>query len=204
MQPILNFPDPPGSPLNGELIQLRLLSSADTHDLKQAAEDCSIFKWFIDGWIILKHGMEAYVYKLLEEQAQEISLPFVVWHLQERRAIGVTRLYNIEKRHLSCEVASWYAKDFHRTRVNTEAKFLLLRYIFTTLRLSRVSFEIDERNVPSIQGMLRIGAIEEGKRRNHMVLADGDFRTSILFSILAEEWPQTKIKLSDLLNTKYS
>ena len=145
MQGILEFPDPAGSPISGEMVQLRPLCTADVKDLESAAGDCGIFQWFIDGWIIQKFGVGTYVYKLLEEQRAHTSVPFTVWHLEERRAIGVTRLYNIEKRSRTVEVATWYANDFHRTRVNTESKFLLLRHTFETLGFQRAGFEIDKR-----------------------------------------------------------
>lgn len=188
MHPILQFPDPNSQDLTGEFVQLRPLNTADTADLVKAGADEKIFNWFIDGWIILKHGMPTYIYHLLEERRQNISIPFTVYHRESRRAVGVTRLYNIEHRSRTAEIATWYEGNWHRTRVNTESKFLLLRYAFEVLNFIRVAFEIDERNEGSVSGTKRIGAVFEGKRRNDMILADGHIRHSLIFSITSSEW----------------
>lgn len=53
---------------------------------------------------------------------------------------------------------TWYSKEFHRTGLNRNCKFLLLSYAFDELEFQRVEFRIDERNIASIRGVERIGA----------------------------------------------
>ena len=45
------------------------------------------------------------------------------------------------------------------------------------------------------QGILRLGATQEGIFRKHMVLADGHIRDSVYFSIVDNEWPEVKARL---------
>ena len=73
--------------------------------------------------------------------------------------------------------ATWIGRRWQRTRVNTEAKYLMLRHAFETLG--------DSLNERSRRAILRIGAVEEGVFRNHVITADGRIRYSVLFSITA-------------------
>ena len=47
--------------------------------------------------------------------------------------------------------------------------------------------------------MERIGAVREGILRRHRILPDGFVRDSVYYSVIAEEWPQTKAHLERLL-----
>ena len=86
-----------------------------------------------------------------------------------------------------------------RTAVNTEAKLLMLRHAFETLGCLRVEFKTDHLNERSRRALLRIGAVEEGTFRNHMVMPDGRRRDSVYFSIIAEEWPAVQEHLQGFL-----
>jgi RimJ/RimL family protein N-acetyltransferase len=72
---------------------------------------------------------------------------------------------------------TWYGLEFQRTVVNTECKYLLLKYAFETLGCIRVQFKTDLRNERSQKAIERIGAVKrEGVLRNHMILPDGRYR----------------------------
>jgi RimJ/RimL family protein N-acetyltransferase len=79
--------------------------------------------------------------------------------------------------------------------LNTEAKLLLVRHAFETLGMNRVEFKTDARNGRSRAALLRIGAIEEGTFRSHMVMPDGHLRDSVYYRIVARDWPATKLRL---------
>ena len=86
-----------------------------------------------------------------------------------------------------------------RTPVNTEAKYSMLRHAFETLGCLRVEFKTDSLNNKSRRALERIGAVEEGIFRNHMVMPDGRIRHSVYFSIIAGEWPAVKARLEGFL-----
>jgi RimJ/RimL family protein N-acetyltransferase len=91
--------------------------------------------------------------------------------------------------------ATTYAPAVWATKVNPDAKHLLLAYAFETLRVGRVQLKTDVRNVRSQQAIARLGARYEATLRRHQRRDDGTVRDSVLFSILAEEWPQVRESL---------
>jgi RimJ/RimL family protein N-acetyltransferase len=90
---------------------------------------------------------------------------------------------------------TWIARDWQRTGVNTEAKYLLLRHAFETLGCNRVELKTDGLNAKSRAAILRIGAQEEGVFRKHMIASSGRIRDTVYFSILNTEWPSVKARL---------
>ena len=79
--------------------------------------------------------------------------------------------------------------------VNTESKSLLLRHAFETLRANRVWLQTDKRNERSQNAIARLGAKREGELRNERVLPDGRARTSVVFGITPEDWPDVRERL---------
>ena len=78
------------------------------------------------------------------------DLPFAVIHQESGRVAGATRYLNIAPEHRGLEIGgTWYGAEFQRTMVNTECKYLLLKYAFETLSCIRVQFKTDERNLRS-------------------------------------------------------
>jgi RimJ/RimL family protein N-acetyltransferase len=90
---------------------------------------------------------------------------------------------------------TWIARSHQRTAVNTEAKYLMLRHAFEQMDARRVMLKTDETNVKSRAAIARIGAKQEGILRNHMLVWGGRNRNSVIFSIVAEEWPEAKRNL---------
>jgi len=97
---------------------------------------------------------------------------------------------------------TWYAPAFQRTGVNTESKYLLLGHAFEDLGCLRVQFRTDVRNLRSQKAIERLGAASEGVLRDHMILPDGTVRSSVIYSILKDEWPAVKANLEVKLNAK--
>ncbi len=116
------------------------------------------------------------------------------------RVIGSTRYGNIERVHHRLEIGwTWVARQWQRSAINTEAKYLLLRHAFETLKCIRVELKTDSLNESSRAAILRIGAREEGTFRNHMITASGRIRHTVYFSILDSEWPGVKTRLESKL-----
>lgn len=94
---------------------------------------------------------------------------------------------------------TWLAASAQRTRVNSEAKFLLLQYAFETWQVHRVSLRTDERNKRSRAAIERLGAKLDGVLRANQPGWDGAVRNSAFYSIVADEWPEVKSRLSQRL-----
>jgi RimJ/RimL family protein N-acetyltransferase len=107
---------------------------------------------------------------------------------------------NISRRDRGLEIGStWLGKPWQRTRINTEAKYLLLRHAFEVLGAVRVQLKTDSRNVASQRAIERLGAIREGILRKHMLSQQGFMRDSVLYSIIDDDWPTIKGRLEMMM-----
>jgi RimJ/RimL family protein N-acetyltransferase len=112
------------------------------------------------------------------------------------RVIGSTRFSDLDRTHETAELGhTWLSPEFHGAGLNAEAKLLQLTWAFEELKLRRVALKTHHENVQSQKAMRKIGAVEEGRFRNHFIMPDGSQRHSIWFSIIREDWPQTKSQL---------
>ena len=120
------------------------------------------------------------------------------------KAVGSTRFGNIDTAHRRVEIGwTWIARQWQRTFVNTETKYLLLSHAFDTLGCMRVEFKTDSTNSRSRNALMRIGAKEEGVFRNHMIMPGGRIRHSVYFSIIDSEWNEVKRELEKKLAKAY-
>ena len=104
--------------------------------------------------------------------------------------IGGTSLMLIDAALPTVEIGfTWIVPGWQRSCVNTEAKLLQLSHCFDVLGCGRVELKTDIRNLRSRAAIARIGGVQEGILRAHRRRLDGSLRDSVLFSILASEWP---------------
>jgi RimJ/RimL family protein N-acetyltransferase len=186
--------------LIGQVVRLEPLSIHHAADLTLAGRDESIWQYMLYGSVQTNDQMCAWIQGLLDRQAMGTDLPFAVILLETGRAIGATRYLDIRPEHCGLEIGgTWYAITYQRTPVNTECKYLLLRHAFESLGCIRVQFKTDLRNERSQRALVRIGAIQEGILRNHMITPDGTVRDSVYYSILATEWPKIKQRLEEMM-----
>lgn len=147
--------------------------------------------------------MQAYMKTALQWQAEGSALPFAIVDKESNSVVGSTRYAAIDRVHRRLEIGwTWVAKAWQRTPVNTEAKYLLLRHAFETLRCIRVEFKTDSLNEQSRNALRRIGAKEEGVLRSHMITSSGRLRDSVYYSIIEKEWPAMKAHLEELLSRR--
>lgn len=145
--------------------------------------------------------MRDYIGSALVAQAAGTAMPFATVERASGRVVGSTRFMNIDVANRRVEIgATWIAKPWQRSAINTEAKYLMLRHAFETLKCIRVELKTDALNQRSRQAILRIGAREEGVLRQHMVTWSGRLRDSVYFSILDSEWAGVKADLEARLN----
>lgn len=187
--------------LTGRIVRLEPLAEAHIPGLAQAGAYESIWQYMRYGFVDSPEKMSDLVRYLLHLQAKGADLPFAVVHLETGRAIGMTRFMDIQPENRGLEIGgTWYTPAFQRTGVNTECKYLLMTYAFETLDYIRVQIKTDLRNERSQRAIERIGAVREGVLRKHMLLPDGTLRSSVYYSILAEEWPLVKQRLEKMLD----
>jgi len=181
-------------------VRLEPLANSHLSGLVEVGLDEDLWRW-IPTPVRTAEEMEAYVQTALDEQARGVSLPFAITEKASGRVIGSTRFANIERTHHRVEIGwTWVARQWQRSPVNTEAKYLLLTHAFETLGCMRVELKTDSLNERSRAAILRIGAQQEGIFRNHMITASGRIRHSVYFSIMNSEWPAVKARLESMLN----
>jgi N-acetyltransferase len=192
--------DPPAGPLipvalSGNHVELHPLSLAHTADLSSAIAVDDLWKLGVSD-LPAPGSMEAYIAEALALQSAGKALPFALIDKSTGRAVGSTRFGNFEPAHRRVEIGwTWLGTPWQRTAFNTEAKYLLLSHAFEALGLNRVEFKTDVLNERSRKAILRLGALEEGVLRRHMVMRDGRVRDSVYYGIIAEEWPAVKESL---------
>jgi RimJ/RimL family protein N-acetyltransferase len=187
--------------LAGKHVRLEPLALSDASRLwaAVAADHADIFRWYTHP-VPSEAAMRAWVEKALDEQQRGLSVPFITIEQQRHEVAGSTRFMGIDRENRNVEIGStWLASRFQRTALNTEAKYLMLRHAFEAWDCVRVRLKTDALNAKSRAAIARIGAKEEGTLRAHLVRHDGSLRDSVLFSVLASEWPEVKRRLESLL-----
>ncbi len=187
--------------LEGAHVRLEPLAKGHLAGLAEVGLCEELWRW-IPTPVRTPEEMAAYIEAALNEQERGLALPFAIVEKATGRAIGSTRYANIDRTHRRVEIGwTWVAREWQRTSINTEAKYLLLRHAFETLGCMRVELKTDSLNERSRAAILRIGAREEGIFRNHMITASGRVRHTVYFSIIDSEWPAVKAGLEAKLRS---
>jgi N-acetyltransferase len=183
--------------LEGSVVRLEPLSAGHLDGLAAVAFDPDL--WRLAVTQIRDRGeLERYVETALAEHRAGTALPFATVLRSTGQVIGSTRFGNAVPEHRRVEIGwTWVARPWQRTGANREAKYLMLRHAFESWRCLRVEFKTSAVNQRSRTALGRLGAVEEGILRHHMINDDGSLRDSVYFSILAEEWPAVRQRLEE-------
>jgi len=134
-----------------------------------------------------------YIASALEGQREGEMLPWVVRELGTGTIVGTTRYHDIVAPIDRVEIGyTWYAATWQRTHVNTACKLLLLDHAFATLGCAVVGLRTDSYNLASRRAIAALGARQDGILRHHQPRRDGTVRDSVMFSIVAAEWPDVQ------------
>jgi RimJ/RimL family protein N-acetyltransferase len=188
--------------LEGKYVRLEPMRLEHYERLAEIGLGQDIFRYF-PITIDTKEQMVGYVQHSITATDSGAMLVWVTV-LRERDApVGATSNLNIDRRNRKLEIGgTWVAPQWQRTACNTEAKYLQLQHAFETLGCMRVEFKTDSLNVKSRAALVRIGAVEEGTMRNHMIMPDGRLRHSVYFSVTESEWPAVKARLEGMLDLR--
>ena len=183
----LNLPDIPV--LHGEYVRLEPLSHEHDDDLSQACEDGKLHElWYT--WVPNPEGMKAEIDRRLSLYQSGTMMPFAIVDKHSGEAIGMTTFMNMRLEHFKVEIGStWLAQSFQGTKINPEAKLLLLSYAFEVLSCNAVELRTHEMNLQSRAAIEKLGAKLDGILRNDMVMPNGSLRNTAVYSITIEEWP---------------
>jgi RimJ/RimL family protein N-acetyltransferase len=187
--------------LSGPHARLEPLSHTHLAGLTEAVKDGELWKlWYTA--IPNPEDMTKEIDRRLGLQATGAMLPFTVFDAGGQIA-GMSTYMNADAANRRVEIGStWYAKRVQRTSLNTQCKLLLLTHAFDKLDCIAVEFRTHFFNHQSRRGIERLGAKQDGILRNHQIAANGTLRDTVVFSIIASEWPTAKAHLTFQLNER--
>ena len=183
--------------LEGKYVRLEPLSDGHREGLCQAISDGELWNLFVT---IVPHPDDIEQFLANAKKAQEMGdgLTFAMLDKSANHKVaGSTRFMKADFTNKRIEIGfTFLGKAWQKSRINTEAKLLMLSHAFEALELNRVELLTDYLNINSRQAILRLGAREEGILRSHMIMPDGRVRDSVLYSITKNEWPGVKQNLT--------
>jgi len=182
--------------LEGHGVRLEPLAAPHRDGLAAAAADGRLWElWFT--FVPEPAQTAAYIADALEAQRAGHMLPWAVRELASGTIVGSTRYHDIVPPVDRVEIGyTWYAARWQRSHVNTACKLILLGHAFETLGCRVVGFRTDNFNLASQKAIAALGAKKDGVIRHDRARRDGTVRDTVMYSILAAEWPDVKRHLA--------
>lgn len=190
---------PTDKSLIGHHVTLEPLSATHINALQQAVKDGEAWKlWYAN--VPNPEDMERYVNTAIS-QGSEGNLAYAVRLNSSNEIVGTTRYYNVDIANRRAMLGyTWYSDKVRRTAVNTECKFLLLQQLFEDFDAIAVEFRTHFFNHASRNAIERLGAKLDGILRSHQIGRNGELRDTVVYSIIASEWPTVKQHLLSKLD----
>jgi N-acetyltransferase len=178
--------------LEGHGVRLEPLSPDHADGLIAAAADGKLWELWFTSVPAAAHTAD-YIADALAGQLQGTMLPWAVRDLATDTIVGSTRYHDIVPSVERVEIGyTWYSASRQRSHVNCACKLLLLSHAFDTLGCQLVGFRTDSFNFRSQRAIEALGAKKDGVLRHHHPRRDGTVRDSVMYSILASEWPPVR------------
>jgi RimJ/RimL family protein N-acetyltransferase len=178
--------------LVGRIVTLEPLEERHVEGLRAAAADERAWRWMIttDTGLWISRALAA-----------TDMHHFVV--VKDGAVVGSTSYLNVVPEHRRLEIGNtWNTPSAWGTGANTDAKYLLLRHAFESLRMHRVEFKTDAKNERARAALAAIPSEFEGIHRKHMVVRDGERRDSAWYAVIDDDWPEVKAVLERRIASK--
>lgn len=180
------------SQLAGRHVRLDLATASDAPEVFEALDDDAVWTHVAGR----PATIDEMVASLLETPGRTA---YVVRTIDGGRVVGTTSYLDVVPSDARLEIGyTLYRKDSWASAVNPECKLLLMEWAFAN-GFGRVQLKTDIRNERSRNAILRLGAVQEGILRRYQRRADGSMRDTVMFSVLADEWPQVRANLLERL-----
>ncbi len=181
--------------LTGNLVRLEPIALSHEQGLIEATQDGALWQlWFTS--VPNPAQVTEFISTALDLQQIHSALAFSIIEISSGRVLGSTRFCNIDVKSQRLEIGyTWYRQSVQRTGVNAECKLLLLQHAFEQLHCIAVEFRTNWHNHKSRAAIARLGAKQDGILRQHQLMPDGQYRDTVVFSIINSEWPAVKSQL---------
>lgn len=185
--------------LSARGIRLEPLERTHEDGLREAAADGELWKLRVTS-VPEPHTTREYIDTALRARSEGTRLAFAVIDEARGRVLGSTSYHDILPAVKRLEIGyTWYARRVQRTHVNTTCKLLLMAHAFDTLGCHVVGWRTDNFNFASQRAIERLGARKDGVIRGHALRRDGTIRDTVMYSLRAGEWPESRAQLLSLL-----
>ena len=180
-------------------VRLEPLALSHEAGLAAAAADGELWKLRITS-VPEPQDTRAYIETALTMRAEGTRFAFAVVDEASGTVLGSTSYHDIVPALRRVEIGwTWYRQSVQRTHVNTTCKLLMMGHAFDTLGCPVVGWRTDNYNFASQRAIERVGARKDGVIRHHAPRRDGTVRDTVMYSMLAGEWPEAKAQLLYLL-----
>ncbi|HFU75753.1 MAG TPA: N-acetyltransferase [Arcobacter sp.] len=181
--------------LEGNEVKLEPIQKKHKEALIEVVQDGKLWELFVT--LVPKvEDIDKFIDDAILAQQNGDGLTFVTINKNNNKIVGSTRFMKANLSYKKIEIGyTFIAKTYQKTKINTEAKLLMLTYAFEKLHLVRVELLTDFLNQNSQKAITRLGAKKEGILRNHMIMPNGRVRDSVIFSIIDNEWIGVKENL---------
>ncbi len=179
-------------------VRLEPLALAHEDGLAAAAADGQLWRLRVTS-VPAPGDTRAYIDTALQMREAGSRLAFAVVDEATGRVLGSTSYHDILPAVRRLEIGyTWYAKSVQRSHVNTTCKLLLLGHAFDVLGCQVVGWRTDNFNFASQRAIERLGARKDGVIRGHALRRDGTVRDTVMYSLRAGEWPESRAQLLSL------
>jgi RimJ/RimL family protein N-acetyltransferase len=178
--------------LEGHGVRLEPLTAEHEKGLVAAAQDGKLWELFFTS-VPEPENARKYIDDALKGQEQGHMCPWAVRDVKSGEIVGSTRYHDIIAVSDRVEIGyTWYAARCQRSHVNTACKLLLMEYAFDKLGCKVVGLRTDNFNFRSQRAIEALGAKKDGVIRHHAPRRDGSIRDTVMYSVLAHEWPDVR------------
>jgi len=173
-------------------VRLEPLALAHEDGLRAAAADGELWKLRVTS-VPEPQDTRAYIETALTMRADGNRFAFAIFDDATGQVLGSTSYHDILPAVKRVEIGyTWYRKSVQRSHVNTTCKLLMMGHAFDGLGCHVVGWRTDNFNFASQRAIAALGARKDGVIRHHAPRRDGSVRDTVMFSILATEWPDVK------------
>lgn len=146
------------------------------------------------------HEMKIFVRTAILARENGEEFPYAVFDKTLNRMVGMTRYLRVSSANKNLNIGwTWYSPEVWRTAVNTECKYLLLKYAFEEWDAVRVEIITTTTHSRSQKAIERLRAVKEGILREKYNGLD-----YVVYSVIDEDWYDVKNRLESFLKRPFA
>ncbi|MEL6938644.1 MAG: GNAT family protein [Cyanobacteria bacterium J06598_1] len=123
---------------------------------------------------------------------EHVPSVFALRRLSDDRFMGEISVYGYNAKNRSIGVGYFTGPDYRQQGYTQEGLRLMLRFLFETVNLNKVTADTGAFNASSVALLRACGFQQDGRLRQHQLL-NGVLHDRLLFSLLAEDWQTQRV-----------